>query len=168
MTSPNPSYRIIPLTQGQFAIVDAADYEWLVQWKWHAAWCECTRSFYAKRTEKRVNGKQKTIRMHREILGLMFGHQSKGDHWNHNTLDNRRDNLRPADSAQSSQNRKIRTDNTSGYKGVTWHKRLKKWQVRVSIKGKRHHLGYYDDIVEAYKVYCEAAKKYHGEFACLG
>jgi hypothetical protein len=38
METPNQEYRLIPLTQGQFAKVDAADFEWLNQWKWCSNW----------------------------------------------------------------------------------------------------------------------------------
>ena len=61
-------YRFIPLSKGQVAIVDAADFDWLSQWKWCAMWSERTNSFYAVRSTPRVNGKQKMLRMHREIM----------------------------------------------------------------------------------------------------
>jgi hypothetical protein len=51
MTSPSTSYRLIPLTQGQFATVDAADYEWIVQWKWCAHWSKEGKCFYASRVD---------------------------------------------------------------------------------------------------------------------
>lgn len=84
----------IPLTQGQFAIVDNKNYKWLLQYKWCAIWCEKTKSFYAVRGSNRVNGKQYTISMAREILGLKKGDNRQADHINHRTLDNREINLR--------------------------------------------------------------------------
>ena len=39
--------RHIPLSQGQVAIVDAEDYEFLMQWNWYAAWMPSTQSYYA-------------------------------------------------------------------------------------------------------------------------
>lgn len=55
-------------------------------------------------------------------------------------------------------------NNTSGHKGVTWHKKTKKWQARIFLQKKSYHLGYYDDIKEAAEVYNKAKSKLHGEF----
>src|SRR5882762_1985840 len=81
------SYRLIPLTQGQNAIVDAADFEWLSKWNWQAQWDEHTKGFYARRA---LYGGGAVI-MHR----LIYKSPCKQvDHKNHNTLDNRKLNLR--------------------------------------------------------------------------
>lgn len=154
----------IPLTQGKFTIVDDCDYEFLMQWKWY---------YHKSRSEEqgyvahRIN-KTKIIWMHRVILERM-GHKDfvKSDHINRNKLNNRRCNLRPATSHQSSCNRNKRRDNTSGYIGVTWCKRYKKWYAYINRNRKHIHLGYYDDPKEAAKVYNKAALKYHGKFAVL-
>lgn len=57
----------IPLTQGKVALVDDDDFEWLSQFKWYAV--KFGRTFYAVRQAPRVNGKQRKIWMHREVLG---------------------------------------------------------------------------------------------------
>ncbi len=90
----DPSYRLIPLTQGQFAKVDPEDYDWLMQWKWCAAWDKKTRSFRAIRSQYRTGRGPECIRMHREIMKAPKG--ILVDHGNHDTLDNRRFNLRKA------------------------------------------------------------------------
>ncbi len=69
----------IPLTQGQVALVDDADYEWLSRWKWCAMWCSSTDSFYAVRHIRLPNGKWTTLRMHRAILGLKRGDSRQVD-----------------------------------------------------------------------------------------
>jgi len=92
------AFRRIPLTQGKFAIVDAEDYERIAGYKWFAARFE--RGFYALRTGKDNKGRQRNVRMHREILG-----EPKGkiiDHINHNGLDNRRANIRVVTRQQNS------------------------------------------------------------------
>jgi len=91
----------ITLTQGQYAIVDDWNYEWLNQWKWCAGWAKNTKSYYAMRRAKGEFDRYYTIRMHREILGLKKGDRRQADHINHNTLDNRESNLRIVNNQQN-------------------------------------------------------------------
>lgn len=158
------SYRLIPLTQGQNAIVDASDYEWLNQWNWFAWWSPETESFYARRS-LRVNGRLTMIHMARELLDCEIGEFP--DHISHETLDNRRANIRKGTNSQNMCNRRQRPDNTSGYRGVTFYKDRKQWVSRISVNKRRIHLGYFLTPEDAAHSYDEAAKKYHGEFAVL-
>jgi hypothetical protein len=64
-------------------------------------------------------------------------------------------------------NRRLRSDNTSGYKGVFRLSSTGKWQARITVDKRRVHLGTFDDPETAYSAYKKAARKYHGEFACL-
>jgi hypothetical protein len=157
--------RLIPLTQGQFAIVDAADYEWLSNYKWQAKWNEKTRSFYAIRTTSAANGqKPTTVTMHRQILGLAVGDQRLGDHIESgDTLNNSRSNLRIANEFQNQHNRRRRRDSSSGLKGVT--PQDGKWKAEIRANGKWYYLGFHTTKEAAYAAYCEAAKRLHGEFA---
>jgi hypothetical protein len=82
------------------------------------------------------------------------------DHINRNKSDNRIANLRNASASQNAQNREKNLKNTSGYKGVTWHKRDKRWQSAITVQGKVIHLGYYKSAEDAYAAYVEASKKY--------
>jgi hypothetical protein len=165
MTPSEPLYRLIPLTQGQWAVVDAADYDWLMQWKW------CTRSFYALRHLPTVNGKRCTTSMHRQILGMAVGDRRRGDHKSHNTLDNRRGNLRDASAIQNCQNQQVRSDNTTGCKGVCVYKG-RCYRAKISVNGVEYHLGYFDltpaGLRAAKAAYDFAADFYFGEFAFLG
>lgn len=163
MTSPSDDYRLIPLTQGQFAKVDAADYEWIMQWKWHAIWAETTKSFYARRTD-RGGGKRIAVHMHRLILGLVRGDESQSDHANRDTLDNRRLNLRLASKSENMINRKIPTHNTSGFKGVSFRKSRGTWVAIVTVGGKNKCVGSRKTPEEAYSLYCEAIVELYGEF----
>lgn len=157
--------RLIPLTQGQHAIVDDEDFERLGAHKWQASYCKNTGNYYARRREL-IDDKSCTIYMHREVLQAKRG--NKVDHRKvTRTLDNRKQNLRPATSSQNSANGRIRKSNTSGFKGVHWHRKCEKWQARVTVQGKAHSQGLFADKVEAAKARDIAARKLHGEFAHL-
>lgn len=163
----DPTIRHIPLTQGRAVIVDAADYEWLVQWKWTARPNASAGSVYAQRGTG-CDGKQFIILMHRAILGLEKGDSREGDHVNGNTLDNRRVNLRIATHGQNSYNVSRNCVNTSGYKGVHYCRdatRSAPWVAVIHADRKRVYLGHFRTPDAAYAAYCEAAKRLHGEFA---
>lgn len=153
----------IPLTKGKFAIVDNTDYEWLNQWKWFAQ-KTYKGNFYAARAV-RVGLKQKHIYMHRAILGLDSKDQREGDHINGDGLCNLRSNLRIATHVENGRNRGKSRNNTSGYKGVGWFERDKKWRVYIRVNGKQIYLGAFYNIKDAAMAYDEAARKYYGEFA---
>jgi len=156
------TFRKIPLTQGKFAIVDPQDFDRLSKYKWNA--CKSGRTFYVVRYRPLGKGRCKHILMHREVLKLGKGYYV--DHINHNGLDNRRTNLRPATPAQNAQHRrKCRTKKTSKYRGVYWFKKRKKWACRIRVNNKCISLGYFEDEKGAARVYDRAARKYHGEFA---
>jgi hypothetical protein len=150
--------RLIPLTQGKFAIVDAEDYEKLNRYKWHAI--RQANTFYAVRRQG-----NKKIRMHRVITNAPKGLDC--DHIDHNGLNNRKKNLRLCTRLQNSRNQRARKGGTSKYKGVYWHKDQKKWHAGISSCGKSYFLGSFDNEVDAAKAYDKKAKVLFGQFACL-
>lgn len=160
----------IPLTQGQVTVVDAMDGD-LLELSWHADYNQCTRSYYAKHTTRRVNGKQFGKKMHRVILQRMLGRSltrsERVDHIDRNSLNNRRNNLRLATPSQNNSNSGLRSNNTSGFKGVTWNRDHQRWMAYVNCDGKRRHLGYFYTALEAALAYDLAACELHGEFAVL-
>lgn len=156
--------REIPLTQGKFSIVDAKDFDWLSQYKWQYHKNRNNGQEYVRVSIQR-NGKMTRIYMHRLILDAYAG--QKVDHRDGNGLNNKRSNLRLCTSLQNSRNMKIRKDNTSGYKGVIWHKHSKKWQANIKTAQGDLYLGVYDSKIEAASAYNIAARKYFGEFARL-
>ena len=149
--------KLIPLTQGKFAIVDAEDYDWLSRYKWQAE--KDGNYFYARRRL----GKSR-VRMHRQILEPPSSMIC--DHKNHNGLDNRRSNLRVCTVAQNQQNRQGGYG-SSRYKGVGWHKLTDKWQAYIRFDGKQIHLGLFNGQMEAALAYDRKAEQLFGEFACL-
>ena len=158
--------RLIPLTQGLHAIVDASDYEWLMQWKWLAQKNSCSKKFYAQRTDWR-NGKRVCIAMHRLVLGLAEDDPLFADHINRVSLDNRRKNLRPATCSENQFN-KVMSTTTSGRKGVNWSKRSNKWIARICANRMMIDLGSSESFEEACLLREEGERLYHGKFACAG
>jgi len=154
----NDAPRLIPLTRGQFAIVDAEDYPRLSQYTWFAE--GTPKNYYAARKE---NGK--SIKMHRQILNAPD--HLVVDHIDHNTLNNRKSNLRLATFTQNCQNQRRCSHGTSKYKGVCWHKKCKKWAAAIKCDGKTYHLGYFKDETAAALAYDSAARRLHKSFAAL-
>lgn len=79
----------------------------------------------------------------------------------------RRDNLRFANVSQNIRNSKKYSNNSSGYKGVSYDQASRKWRARIMVNGKSKHLGFFNTREEAYAAYCKAAVFYFGEFARL-
>jgi hypothetical protein len=90
------------------------------------------------------------------------------DHLDNNKANNKVDNLRLATGAQNSYNATKKSGTLSQYKGVTFSARHSKWVSRIRANGKRRHLGYFTDELEAHQAYCLAAVEMHGEFANFG
>lgn len=86
------------------------------------------------------------------------------DHINNQRDDNRIENLRPATRAQNNQNAKLRSDNSSGIKGVWFDKNRNTWRVEIKVNNKRICLGSYKNLDEACAIIKEARKHYHKDF----
>lgn len=158
------AFRRIPLTQGQYAVVDPDDFKHLNEYKWQAN--KTRNTCYADRTVRVGKRTRKHVLMHREILDLPD--HLYVDHINHNGLDNRKANLRTATHRQNCYNRvHFKKNPSSKYKGVSFNKKTEKWDVQIRRYGKCRHLGCFDDEVEAAKAYDKAAKEHQGEFAAL-
>lgn len=87
------------------------------------------------------------------------------DHINGKRSDNALGNLRLASQSQNACNGVLRTNNTSGYRGVSWDKRRQKWIARIVKDRKQRVLGHFASKEEAYYAYLKAARELHGEFA---
>lgn len=164
-------YITIPLTQGYETIISVEDSD-LADLKWCAVKFQKGDRFYATHvkwsSEKKrpINNYLSRIILER-ILGRPLKRNEIAEHENNNPLDNRRENIRVATHSENIRNQKKRIDNTSGYKGVYWHKDANKWQAYITVNQKRIHLGLFDNIEDAAKAYAEASAKYHGEFGRL-
>ncbi len=152
----------IPLTQGYVALVDDKDYEWLSQWKWRVSLMRGGSK--AVRSAPRVGGgREQNIHMSRQIMDAPSG--MPVDHWDHDTLNNQRVNLRVCTSAQNAANRRKSPNCSSQFKGVHWHKGARKWHARIRVDGLLKHLGSFTDELEAALVYNAAALEHFGAFA---
>jgi hypothetical protein len=164
------AFRRIKLTQGYFALIDPADYPRLSRYNWRLCRTKGKNTLYAERSIRLPDGKYSRILMHRQVLSHELrdtSHESRVtviDHINRNGLDNRRANLRLATVAQNAWNSKKRKSR-SGYKGVCYDKAKRRWRAAIVNHGRRIHLGYFEDKIEAAKAYDAAARKYCGQFA---
>jgi hypothetical protein len=152
---PDDTVRRIPLSNGQFVIVDAADYEWLSQYTW-----TMIAAGYAGRNEK-----GKLVLMHRQIMNPPKG--MVVDHIDGAILNNRRSNLRICTREQNVRNSAKRRRAASRYKCVGFDKKLGRWFARFRYKSMHLWLGYFDDEAEAARAYDRKAVEYFGEFARL-
>lgn len=152
----------IPLTQGQFAIVDDGDFDFISKSKWRLV-NNGGANIYAGR-RKVINGKGHSIYMHRQILkDLCAGFDV--DHINGNGLDNRKENLRICTRQQNICNRKAPNSNSiSGIRGVSFEKRTGKWVSRIKFNYKQIHIGTFLTIEEAEIAWKEKAKALFGDF----
>jgi hypothetical protein len=153
---------IIPLTMGQFAIVDADIFEILDTYNWAAQYSKSSDTFYAYRFVG--NESRRYISMHREIMGVSDA-ELVIDHINHNGLDNRKVNLRVCTNTENLMNRRPNKNTTSKYVGVSFCKKGQKWLARIKVDSKAINLGYYKTEIEAALARDAAARKYFGEFA---
>ena len=149
--------KLIPLSQGYYAIVDTEDFDRINQHNWHV--CNLPgRILYAIR-----GGEGTTLRMHREVISTPKGMLT--DHINHNSLDNRKCNLRICTSAQNLANTRNCRGGSSKYKGVHFSKERKRWRAQIRFNHKAKSLGYFDDESDAAKAYDAKAIEVFGEFA---
>lgn len=150
--------KLIPLTQDKYALVDEDMISVLKEYNWHANYNLRSKNFYA-----RSKRKGKTILMHRVITNAPDG--MVVDHINHDTLDNRIENLRVCTHTENKWNRRVTGKSYMGYKGV--FPAAGKFRARINLNGKNTDLGYYENIKDAALAYNKAAKELFGEFANL-
>lgn len=145
-----------------FQLIDGEDVPLLYEHKWSIV--KLGNHKYLRTTSK-VNGRSRLLH---ELL-MNTPTKMSVDHINHNTLDNRRSNLRICTHLENLHNAKRHKDNKSGYKGIWLDKngKKKKWVARIRVNGKNIALGYYFSARSAAKAYNEAALKYFGNFACI-
>jgi len=160
----------IPLTQGYEAVIDAADVPLVEGHNWCAS------------VERRKDGTVKAVYaicnvgprhqrqrlwLHRVLMSAPPGLEV--DHRDGDGLNNRRrgeqGNLRIATHSQNQRNTRIRNDNTSGSKGVSWDSARSKWRAYLKVEGREHHLGRFDRKEDAEACVQSARERLHGEWS---
>lgn len=148
---------IIVLTDNKYTVIDEEDFEKVSKYTWYA--CLCYESWYVRNTD----GGQF---LHQFLMSAPPGWQV--DHINHDTMDNRRGNLRVVTPSENGMNkRKANGTFSSQYKGVSWHKGAGKWIVEVRFEGTRHYVGLFTDEHEAAEAYNVKAVEVAGDFVHL-
>ena len=107
---------------------------------------------------------KKSYRAHQLAWLYVYGElpEKSLDHINEKKDDNRVSNLRLAIEQENPHNQSSpQTNNTSGFRGVNWHKRDKKWRAQIKLKGKKICLGNFNTPEEAYEAYLRAKRELH-------
>lgn len=144
---------LIETSKKEIIIVDNSMLKVLKKFNWYV-----NKSGYA------ANDSVPRKLMHRLVMGYPKGNV---DHINGNKLDNRKENLRLCNQSQNTANAPMRKSNKSGYKGVSWNKKYKKWEAYLTKDYKHVFLGYYDNKKGAAMAYNFGAKIHFGNFAKL-
>lgn len=83
------------------------------------------------------------------------------DHINGNRDDNRVINLREATRSENQQNVGKRSDNSSGFTGVSWNAKTKSWKAQIAVNKKKIHIGLFSDPSTAHQAYLSAKRALH-------
>jgi len=140
-----------PKYPNTFALVDDKDFNLVSKYNWYL-----TDTGYARTSTP------KKMYMHRLILGLKTKKQC--DHISGNKLDNRRKNLRGCEERKNHYNQKLRSNNKSGFRGVSFDTSRNKWVVQITKDGKTNHGGRFKDLNIAIKECVKLSKELYGDF----
>lgn len=144
-------------TYGKFEIMlDDEDYDRVVAM---GSWCVRIAPkrkdlyYFQHRLDKHT-----LIELHRFIMNAPKGKYV--DHINHNTLDNRKCNLRVCSNSDNVRNGKPRVNNTTGYNGVHYRKDRNRYVATIKVNYKSINLGSFIKLEDAVKARKDAEEKY--------
>lgn len=149
----------IKLFSGEMVKIDEEDYEIIKNYKWRL---NKTKK-YKYAVAYKLKSKNKTVVMHRLIMKATK--RQMIDHINGDGLDNRKLNLRFCNKSLNAANSCLHRDNKSGYKGVHWSNRDKKWYSQITLNYKQRLIGLYDNKDDAACAYDKVAQELFGKFA---
>lgn len=148
-------------------IIDTEDLDRLIKFNstWHTFYSITAKTNYVAATKRiEESNRYNTVYLHRLLIDAPPN--SYVDHINHNTLDNRKKNLRITTNDKNTRHRKSKnSNNKSGYRNVCWSEYDNKWIVQLQLNGKNTVLGYFKDVDEAGKFAEEMRKKYYKNYA---
>jgi len=153
----------IPLTRGKVAVVDLVDGDLgLINWNAQKG----TVTWYATRSIGKKSPKGRHHQFLHRVIADRIGlpRELLPDHKDGDGLNCRRNNLREATPSQNTQNSRLRTDNKTGFKGVSWSPSRRGYLAKIRANGERHVLGLFRTAEEASAAYERAAESLHGEF----
>ena len=165
----DPSLALVPLTLGHFATISVVDAPEIGKSNWWATTPSPSGIIYARGWRADRAGVVRRISLHRfigDLMGLKL--EIEVDHRNGNGLDCRRFNLRDANEEENAHNARMRRDNTSGVKGVSWEPGRELWMAQLWRNGKAAFVGGFKTIEEATEAVRVAREILHGEFANHG
>lgn len=139
--------RKIALTQGKFSLVDDADFEYVSKYKWYYSHGYAMRDTSLGR-----------VYMHRVINKTPVGMVT--DHLDRDGLNNQSSNLVAKTHAHNIYNQALSPRNTSGHKGISWARNVKKWHVYIGGRKDRRNVGYFNSLSEAVKAHRSAEREY--------
>lgn len=149
----------VALFGGHVALVDEADLRALRFYRWHVR-KNASGNIYAA-SRKHHDGK--VLFMHRFLMKASPG--SEVDHIDGNGLNNQRSNLRICTHKENMRNRKVTGKGSSRFKGVHLCPQTGRWHARITVDGKKLHLGRFARQAEAAAAYNRAARTHYGKFA---
>ena len=135
-------------------VIDINNVEKIKAHKWHLA-----KGYVA------TSLREKNVLLQNMIMNLNSSREQMVDHKDRNTLNNRKSNYRFCTNTENSRNSSKPKHNTSGVKGVYWHKARNKWQAQIKVNQKQTYIGIFKDKTNAILAYNKAARKHFGEFA---
>lgn len=147
---------------GRFALVDDEDMELIAGFRWRAHWHENPRTYYVHGTQPGGAG---TTYLHRLVAGLRKGDARQVHHRDFNGLNNTRSNLSVCSRSENQANRRMGSDNTSGFKGVSLDPRRNTWNAECTFAGVRRRKSGFRVAEDAARWYDAQALALHGEYA---
>lgn len=150
--------KLIPLSQGRFAMVDDRDFEELSELKWSCSGKK-TRPYAAAYSDG------EWLYMHRVVAKPEAG--MFVDHRDGDTLNNQRSNLRCCQHRQNIRNSKISKRNKTGFKGVSFNTQKNRFVAHIKVNYRSKYLGYFNNARDAAAAYNRAAMKWFGAFSNL-
>lgn len=141
-------------------LFDIEDYDLIKKYTWR----EDSNGYIVASLDRNIDNRS-CIMLHRLIMGVDENDKIEIDHIGHNTFDNRKKSLRIVNHSQNISNAGLRNHNTSGFTGVSWSNKDKRWIASITSNNNVIRLGsfkVFDDAVSARK---EAEDKYFGEYS---
>ena len=133
-------------------------------WVDQHSWCMSGDGYPHTRLGRDRAGKDALIHLHVLIVAPPPGITI--DHVNRDRLDCREENMRLASKQEQLWNQGMRSNNTSGFKGVCWVPKRRRWVAQIKIPDGRHLARYFRTPEDAAQCYDAWALQYFGDFAC--